>query len=158
MKDIYKRRKKYIAAFALLAVALVVFIFFNSAQSGEESGAASDGVVAVVKKALGFFGITPNEESLGVFVRKAAHFSEYFVLGAVVSLLAYTLSNRKKYIALSPVIAFIVAACDEFIVQNASEGRSPEWRDVGIDFCGAMLATAVVALLLIRLYKKGESE
>ncbi len=124
-------KKRYIggAIFGTLTLFITVFIFWNSLQTGEESGKMSDIAVDFVKPVLEFFGITVKDNSLGVFVRKLAHYSEYFVLGTSFALCLLSLINR-RFICLSPIYCAVVAVCDEFIMQMATSGRSPQWTDV----------------------------
>ena len=80
------------------------------------------------------------------FVRKAAHFSEYLVLGTLASLLLLVTGGGWR-LAGAFAYAVLVAVCDEFIVQRLSEGRAPMATDVLIDSAGAFVGLlAVVAI------------
>ena len=129
----------------LLTVALTAFIFYNSLKPGDESGMDSDFIVNIVNSILNFFGIQPDIDTLGLVVRKIAHFSEYFVLGLTTSLYLSTFDNKKLY-PISPTYCLVIAICDEFIMQMLTEGRAPKWTDVLIDFSGAL--TALFAVLV----------
>ena len=148
-----KKRKAYTAIFGGLTLLFTLFIFWNSLQTGEESGAQSDAVVDVAKKILGFFGITVKDYNLGVFVRKAAHFSEYFLLCICASLFIINIINR-RFSAIAPFYCGLVAVCDEFIMQMATAGRSPQWTDVLIDFCGAVAGLCLLILIIRRIKSK----
>ena len=147
-------KKRYIwgVIFGLSTLFITLFIFWNSLQTGEESGKMSDVFVDSFKRFLGFFGITIEEHTLGVLVRKAAHFSEYFVLGASFSMFLVNLAD-KRFIFFSPLYCGGVAICDEFIMQMATSGRSPQWTDVLIDFGGGV-TSLLVLILGIRLATK----
>lgn len=161
MSNISTRAKKTFLL-SLAVVAFICFIFFNSAQTGEESSRSSGFVTGIIKWFLDLFGITPDGNSLSFIVRKTAHFGEYFILSLLCSALALSVFEKKKYIALAPMLAFSVALCDEFIVQGSTAGRSPEWRDVLIDLSGAVIASLLLALFVYlrarRLCKKEKTK
>ncbi len=147
---------------SVAVLALICFIFYNSAQNGEESSEASGFFTDIAERILGFFGISVKQQSLSHLVRKAAHFAEYFMLSLAASNLALNLFGKKIYIALAPLLAFTVAVCDEFIVQGSTVGRAPQWSDVFVDLGGAVTASLLVALLLYlranRLCKKEKTK
>jgi VanZ family protein len=154
-----KRRTLIIAITSLFVCLLTAFIFSNSMQTGEESGAMSDIILELIKKPLSLIGLDISDEALGFFIRKAAHFSEYFVLGALISVDLLHIFKSRLSLAFAPIYPLVIAVCDEFIVQNATEGRSPELRDVLIDLSGAVIATISIYFILIyinrRKIKKG---
>ncbi len=148
-------KKRYIwgTVFGILTLFITLFIFWNSLQTGEESGKMSDVFVDSFKRFFGFFGITIEEHTLGVLVRKAAHFSEYFVLSTSFALFVLNVINR-RFIYLAPLYCGIVAVCDEFIMQMATSGRSPQWTDVLIDFGGGLCALLVLVFVMTLTAKK----
>ena len=87
--------------------------------------------------------VMPSE----LFIRKLAHFLEYFVFGIIVSLLLSRISNSKRRFILIFIIGPYIAFCDEYIVQffHAS-GRTPSFFDVIIDCTGYFAAVALFAL------------
>lgn len=139
--------KRRAAAFILLSAAATAFIFFNSLQSGEDSSQASGFFADVLKKLAGAFGLEPSPGSLSHFVRKLAHFSEYFVLAAFVFGAAAAKTPPGGAAAISVLYPCAVAFADEFIMQRMTVGRSPQITDVFIDVSGA--ATAAAALYII---------
>lgn len=150
-----KRRVYVIAITSLLTVLITVFIFGNSMQTGEESGALSDIFVSMIINPLKFLGINADIHTVGFIIRKLAHFSEYFVLCAAFSIDLLCIFNKKAFVFIAPVYCSVVAVCDEFLVQSATEGRSPELRDVFIDISGAILALLVI--IIIYNYRKNKS-
>lgn len=87
-------------------------------------------------------------------VRKAAHFSEYALLGFFVELLAASLSGRLRFLV-PEGLCLAVALIDECI-QFFSDGRSAQLKDVFIDLSGATIGV-LLALLLIAIFgKRGE--
>ena len=85
--------KRYVfAIICTLAVVLwVAFIFANSAQTGEESGATSSDVQELINEILHNIGIdaTLSEHT----VRKCAHFGEYMLLGLLACADIFVLSS-----------------------------------------------------------------
>ena len=141
----------------ILTLAVMVFIFVQSALPGEVSGAESNVIVQFVS---GLTGIPA--ESLGLFVRKAAHFTEFMILGMCLTL------NVKDRLLLkgssldfgrlwpaSWLIATAYAATDE-IHQLFVPERACAFADVCIDSCGAALG-AVVGWLAVARRKDNES-
>lgn len=126
-------RNKFFLYLCLTAV-WILFIFFFSMQSGEESSQTSGGIVSLLVEVLfpqGFAYI----EQLTFFIRKLAHFTEYFILGLLV---LQTLKQTRcpKQVLVSLVICVLVASCDETI-QLFSGGRSGKVADVVLDSVGA---------------------
>ena len=153
--------KRYIAV-AICSVAAIIwigFIWSNSAKTGEESGEMSSQVQELIVEVFEQIDIDPPTTEHTV--RKGAHFFEYFVLGALLSIdiiFIFSLFMRRRFffgglmIFISLPVSFIVALVDEFVVQKATEGRGPSFVDVLIDMSGALLAAlcAIFVLSLIR--------
>ena len=140
------RNKKTAVFFAILTLAITVFIFVNSLQNGEESAKQSDFVVKIITPILSFFGIDADIRTIGVIVRKAAHFSEYFVLCACATVV-FRAIDLKKRLFIPPIYCLAVAFIDEFVMQMITEGRAPQFTDVLIDFSGALAGFLVVLLV-----------
>lgn len=123
---------------ALLGWMAVIFVF--SSQNAEQSGELSDGLLFDI---LNFLNIHANGEwveFLTVFIRKAAHFSIYALLGA----LAYNLVSKdfgkrgNGGFLISSGICFLYAVSDE-IHQLFVPGRSCSPWDVLLDLLGAVV-------------------
>ncbi len=71
------------------------------------------------------------------FVRKAAHFIEFFVLGLLLYWDVILLWRRS--VLISAFAGLLVAASDE-LLQRMIPGRSGELADVLLDFCGVVMA------------------
>lgn len=140
------RNKKNAVIFTVITLAITVFIFVNSLQNGEESAKQSDFFVKIITPILSFFGIDADIHTIGVIVRKAAHFTEYFVLCACASVVFHTKDN-KKWLFIPPIYCLAVAFTDEFVMQMITEGRAPQITDVLIDFSGALVGFLVVMLV-----------
>lgn len=157
--------KKYIfvAICSALVILWIAFIWSNSMQTGEASGEVSsevtDRINEVAEPVLG----EPIPEKT---VRKSAHFLEYMLLGVLASVdavvIAQVFSRRgaafvSLSMLLSVVLAFFVAATDEFAIQASTDGRGPSWRDVGIDCSGALTGALIcIAVFLLTYYIAGK--
>ena len=127
------KNKRTIISWILL-LAWMSLIFFMSNQPSYVSSKQSSLVIDI----LAVIGIDLNSYfgSIASFVvRKAAHFSEYFILYflAVNVIKNYVYINKARLYAL--LIVFAYASTDE-IHQYFVPGRSMAFRDVLIDFSG----------------------
>lgn len=150
----------------VLAAVWCVFIFQMSAKGGEVSQGMSDGVIASAIKLLypGFVSLNPDAQvaAIGTWsfpVRKAAHLSEYALLGLLASNACIQLarargrevclrSEGKRLLLLAFALCVLYAASDEFH-QLFVDGRSGQLRDVVIDSCGAMIGVLVARAALL---------
>ena len=145
------KQNSKLSKLTLLSIVWIIVIFSFSLQSGEESGELSGGIVAWI---VGLF--FPEDfthiELVHFLVRKAAHFTEYFILGGLLSL---TIREAKwNRVMLAPwVMGTLVACCDETI-QLFSEGRAGQITDVMIDSSGVLTGCAVLALVVMILSRK----
>lgn len=158
MRELSKKRKIAVAVIIAIIVLTVAFIWSNSLKSREQSSASSDMVYNAAKSVLDeVFGedvvpITRNG------IRKAAHFSEFLLLGAEFCLLFIALGKEsfKGYLHILPYGLF-VAAVDEGL-QSLSD-RAPALTDVLIDFSGYLTAIAVFfVIFLIRRRAKNKRQ
>lgn len=132
----------------ILTLAIMVFIFIHSALPGEISGAESNVLVEFFAKLTGL-----DAEVLSVVIRKAAHFTEFAVLG-----LCLTLNVRDFYSAkgislgrghvwfMSWLLGTAYAATDE-IHQYFVPDRACQLLDVCIDSAG-VAAGAMIAVVV----------
>lgn len=129
----------------LPALAMMYMIFRFSSQTGSQSGAlslkVSRGLVKACDKVMDLeldgsqLALYANE--LHFYVRKAAHFSEYFLLAVSVAFPLYVYRIRGLWLVLLAGLFCIgFAGLDEYH-QSFVAGRGPSLRDVGIDSLGA---------------------
>lgn len=147
--------KKYISIIICTLIALggVIFIWSNSAKTGEESGKASSQVHEVVNEVAQNVGIEePISERT---VRKSAHFGEYMILGLIVCIDMIFISNvffnrsvttRSLSLLVSIPFSVIIAMIDEFVIQGSTEGRGPSFTDVLIDLSGTTLGFILILI------------
>lgn len=139
------------------AMLWTIFIWGNSLQTAVESSQTSQGVLSTLMPFLTWCGL--SEDVLHTLVRKAAHMTEFALLG-----LLWSVALRKSEAALERVgwvllICVLTALTDESI-QLFVPGRSGELRDVWIDFLGGILGVILVPIfiLLIENIKKQPKE
>ena len=134
----------------VLTVAAIAAIIYNSSQDAIESTERSSPLTDWINGVLaGFpipFSVTEN------FIRKLAHFTEYSILGALLSVTYYLYLQRlKKTLLLTLITGAVIATIDE-IVQLFPAGRSCQVSDILLDCCGVTFA-AVIVMLIVRTIK-----
>lgn len=132
------------------AIIVMLIIFSFSQQHGDESKQLS---IMVADSLLGALKEKIFGENYIVYVRKAAHFGMYFLLGICVlwAMLGYKI-KRIAVFASSFGICALYAIFDE-IHQMFVPGRGPMFFDVCIDCAGALLG----CLLIFGIYEKYNS-
>lgn len=143
-----KNRKFIIARVILtvLTVAAVAAIFYNSSLSAAESTEQSLPLTEWMNNFLKSLHI-PLVMSEG-FVRKLAHFTEYAVLGTLMTVTVYLYVRKcRRMLFIALPAGALVAVCDE-LIQLYSAGRSCEVRDILIDFCGVLCAALLITLFI----------
>ena len=134
-------KKKQILNIILVVSILAVWI--HSAMPAAASSQESSWVMNLLRPFLELFVGRGNvTEHL---VRKLAHFAEYFVLGAELSLwMKWNVKDRKVLgrFAIVVLAGLIVAFIDESI-QLFSIGRSAEVADIWLDLTGVIAAGVV---------------
>jgi VanZ family protein len=139
-------------------------IFFFSSKNAEESSEMSG---SFTKSLLGFSGEEPDGakeakdgsfiETVGMAVRKSAHFLIFFVLGfcAANALRLLTYSKRRVF-WISLCYCVLYAVTDE-LHQYFVPGRSCMWQDCVIDAAGAAAGIGAVFFVFWAVKKiKGE--
>ena len=125
----------------VITIIMLAAIWIHSAMPAYASDAESWWALELVKPVLSVFVGAQNVTNH--LVRKLAHFTEFFVLGAELFLMAQVcISGRKDRLLIAAGAGFVAAFIDETI-QLFAIGRSAEIKDVWLDFFG--VATAIVA-------------
>ena len=151
-KKLYLKR----TLLCVITFLLVCFIFINSALPADTSSKGSMSVTDILNSFLSFLRISLVLSEN--FVRKLAHFVEYFTLGAFMFSAFRSFDVRKTYcVFLVPLIGFLVASVDETI-QLFSYGRSGQISDVLLDFTGVTIAVLISAVLKNIFTKKKDKE
>ena len=149
----------------LPALLLLFLIFGFSAQDGEASGSLSFQISLylvqlfspLLPAAMSEDVLLDRAELIHIFVRKAAHMTEYFLLALSLQLpLAAWFSkvlSWKKRIFIGFFSTVIFAALDEFH-QSFVPGRSGNFTDVCIDSIGAIAASICLFVFSFIAQKK----
>ena len=135
-----QKRKAQLILFLrqLLTVTLGV-IWINSMVPKDESAALSLGLTAWLRS----IGIPVTDH----FVRKAAHFCEFGLLGTELTLLFRLKSGLSfQNLCNCAFVALLTAVTDETI--QIFSGRGSQLTDVLLDFAGALTGIALCALLI----------
>ena len=121
--------------FSILIILWLCLIFGHSfmpaSVSSSESGFVTDIILKIIPS-------LENAENVGHLVRKAAHFTEFFILAALLSLRLRGLFNSFiKRFAVVAASGLFAAFIDETI-QIFVEGRGSSVADMWVDFAGVV--------------------
>ena len=140
-------KKRILSVLIVLNLAL---IWGNSLMTGADSGAISGGVLAF----LGRFLPVLLTETGHTFLRKAAHFSEFALLGLLFCG-RHRLARQESPLHL---MGFgLAVACIDETIQIFTPGRASSLIDVWIDTSGYALGLAVI-LTAYKIYNKIKGE
>lgn len=142
-RSFIKRNKRFLLFLGLTVLWLMV-IFSFSMQTGNESSQISGGIVTLFVETIFPAGFAYIEE-VEFLIRKAAHFTEYFILGILTSL---TVSEtRCRHILLTSWICGSAAACCDETIQLFSAGRTGQFVDVLLDSTGVLCGCGAVYMI-----------
>lgn len=157
------RRKLLRGVLFVAALVIAALIYYFSAQDGSESSDMSRGVTRFILRIFvpGYDDLPRRQQlaymkSLVLYVRKAAHFTEYAVFAAVLeNYLRLRLPSGSLRLAgfLGWLIATVYAGTDE-VHQMFVDGRGPTLLDVGIDSAGALFGVLIAAAVVAARLKK----
>jgi len=125
------RTDRRIRICGILLVLNLCFIWGNSLLPGELSGALSDWVKDLLASLLP---VGEDMPSQGGLLRKLAHFTEFTMLGVLLSWL-FGMLRRKPY---WPFLCGFLTACIDETIQCFVPDRGPGIVDVMIDTCGVV--------------------
>lgn len=134
-----------------------VFIFVNSHMPADESSQASGLVTWLINRVLGLVGGMGHITVTEFFVRKLAHFSEYFILGLLLCIAIAQVTDRVRALYLTVLVGSVYAATDE-IHQHFIPGRVMSSGDVAIDTAGVLCGAFLLYCVLHRMCNKKEEE
>ena len=141
--------KKYrgIFAWSIVSLAVIGFIFSNSAATRAASDGLSSGFADFIYSLVAPI-LSVSFESFHVFVRKAAHFTEFAALGVSVWMIAWSVRKLcgQLHAASAFLAALAVAVTDEFI--QSFTDRSSAVADIILDFSGAVFGIVITATIV----------
>ena len=142
-------KKKYIW---LLIFLYILFIFSNSLQVGSTSSSISGGFTTTLLSLLKYIGIQIEYATLHHFIRKAAHFIEYAVLGILV-FIAIHIEPLLQNQTLNFILFWILPASLDETIQVFVPDRNGCITDVLLDMSG-FLTGSILIYLIHMLVKK----
>ena len=134
------KRKRF---FAVMALLMTAFIFYNSAKPAVESAKSSGIIVEKVLAVLAHFGVRMDFYVLDNLIRKMAHFAEFFVQSVFI---ANSFSGRYRNRIVYILFLGLLTACTDEYIQLFFEGRGGMVRDVFIDFGGTAAGMAICGI------------
>ena len=153
-------RKIFVLLTALSIIVTLGFIYSNSLVSKEDSAGQSSEIVDLTKP------IVDPEDKISYntfqhYVRKSAHFCEYFLLGFEFFALLLVVSRERSRFTLSKILLTVlfplVAALIDETLQVFSE-RGAGVVDVWLDFFGAVSGSILCALVFFVFYTRHYSK
>ena len=145
----------------ILIIICIVFIFYNSLKSAEQSIKESGRVAGVIEKVVDivYKGNPPEKVAyffkitFGNVLRDCAHFFEFFILGILVMMYSdrFKVSIFRRLI-FAFLFCILIAVIDE-VIQIFSPGRAFELIDLVLDGSGSMVGSVLI-LLILKIKKK----
>jgi len=148
------RMKKAYLVHIIITITVMLFIFMQSALPGDLSGAESNMIVQFIAGLTGW-----NEEALSIVVRKAAHFTEFLILGTCLCINMRDLRTKRirdeetgadasvrRYCLAAWQIGTAYAVTDEFH-QLFVPGRACSLIDICIDSAGVAAGVLMYCIL-----------
>lgn len=130
------------------AIIWMLVIFYLSSQPASDSGAISMKIATLIKSIVNKLSIEITLSELHFYIRKAAHFSIYFILSILISF-AFHKTKSKLIIIKTLLICLFFALFDEFN-QLFTLGRVGSSKDIFIDFIGAFIGSILFKLESLR--------
>lgn len=144
MKQTHKR-----TLYMCLTLLWISVIFSFSLQSGEDSSQLSGGIVSWIVEKLSLTKFM-DIDTIHFLIRKAAHFTEYFILG-MFTLLTLLQTKFPKKGVIGILFCIIIASFDETI-QLFVGGRAGQLMDVLLDSTGSLCGIFVIFLCRFIFY------
>lgn len=128
------------------ALIIMYFIYSFSAQDGTASSQLSSSIshklIHVIDRVLDFEltekQVDTGAEKIHYYIRKTAHFTEYFILAVAISLPLYVYGIRGIWLMLTSLILCVGFACLDEYHQLFVSGRAASKKDVLIDSFGSL--------------------
>ena len=138
-------KKRSLAIYIAVLIAIMVFIFVQSAFPATVSRQESGVVVRFLETVFGW-----SPDNAAFIVRKTGHFLEYLVLGVVLCLTTRSFGKKRSVPLWIPGAVGTAFAVTDEIHQYFVPGRSCELRDVVIDGCGVAVGVLIVRKRVLR--------
>ncbi len=126
----------------------IYFIFSNSLQTASQSNNMSYAVTYRLMDILNHFGMYCNFDVFHHYIRKLAHFSEFALLGFLVTFSMHLCPLFKSRFLNFTVFLLGIPFADEML-QRLSDGRSSQVTDMLIDASGFLFGGFVCYVLFL---------
>ncbi len=140
-----EKRERLCRLLKILIALTLAFIWVNSLMPRAESQAMSQGLLEHMVEFLRAIGIHLSPKS-DHFLRKLAHFTEFGILGAELSLLLHLRGRQSRQGFVNCAFAGLSAAVIDESLQLLSK-RGSQVQDVLLDFCGYMVGLLLCSLI-----------
>lgn len=143
-----KRRDYKRITFLILALLMTAFIWGQSLLPADMSSAQSGFITNIVNEVLLRLNIKIAENDLSFYIRKLAHFTEYFFLAMFWFLYFKTFKTTFEVNIETIGYGLIIAISDE-LIQNSTPGRAMQITDVFIDLSGVIFFLVVAYIITL---------
>lgn len=132
----------------------MIFIFYMSGKTGQESSGQSGKISLFITNLLEKVRQNPAQEMqnlqdiLELVIRKAAHMTEYAILFLLsyLAMVKISMSQSRFYNRSIAVLISLLYACSDEMHQLLVPGRSGRMIDVGIDMAGVLIVLICMIL------------
>lgn len=134
----------------IILIIIWMFTIFNfSNQNGQASSGLSDKIIIKIVEIIKSKTISNEEKEYFIskykfIVRKIAHFTAYFILGLLTTILLLDLKGPTKNIFIYLLLFNFLYACTDEFHQRFISGRNGNFIDVLIDTSGALFAITFI--------------
>jgi VanZ family protein len=142
MEERYIMNKYY---WLMIGILWHILIFFQSSLPGEASASQSGFILDYIYPIISNMGLGLSLEQTAFIIRKLAHFTEYFILGAIFYQV-YKKYFKNKQLSLILITHGLLTAILDETLQSFIPNRSGELRDVAIDTLGVITAYALCTI------------
>lgn len=136
----------------IITIFFTFFIFINSMFPADASAEQSGKVLESVK--FIFLKLNINVNITEHFIRKAAHFTEYSILGFLLILTEIEYTDNILSNIFRPLFAGLVIPVTDETIQLFVEGRSGQVSDILLDFSGVIFGFFIAACIYNLFMKK----
>ena len=126
---------------------MIAVIWGHSLMSADLSSNESGIITEIIKNIFRISG-----ENTDHYVRKCAHFTEYFILGILIAIDCILYISRP--ISLFSMFAGLLTPQIDETIQLFTPGRSGELTDVWIDFSGYLTGMIFVSVIFYVIHRK----
>ncbi len=143
-----KRNNTRLITYSTITFLIMLTIFILSSMEADESSVLSDSTYETIISLWGNHMSDALKLLIDEYIRKAAHFLIYTLLGSFIYLTVIEWKQSKlpaKLMAEYSLIVSIAYAISDELHQRFVPGRSCEWRDVCIDGLGAALGIGIIS-------------